>query len=122
MSYLAIVLLDLVILVIGISLSDFWDRAALSFAVPAIGIVTFFGVLARSEEPNGPETIRRAIAISLVTVYLVLVGILAFYPGNSAWSELEKTLFGSFTATISVVIAFYFGSSAYIRGKEIDNK
>ena len=56
--------------------------------------------------------------------YLVLVGMVAYFANGDAFGKLlpiTETMLASFTATIGVVIAFYFGASAYIEGKRIEH-
>ena len=110
--------IDLLILAIGIVGTKYYGLAVLSFAVPAIGIVTFFGALPKEPPANDEQSFRRAIAVAIVTVYLVLVGVVAFFRGEPDVPDIAESLIGSFTATVSVVIAFYFGSSAYVEARK----
>lgn len=100
--------------------------AFLSLAVGAIAIVTFFGslrigVLAQVG-PQSESWIQRSIVIAVVTVYLVLVSIVTFFRGKIELPPISTTLLESFTATVSVIVAFYFGSSAYIEASRARGK
>jgi hypothetical protein len=95
-------------------------RAFLSFAVGTIALVTFFGALTVqvpgvSEVASGESRVRRAIALAIVAVYLVLVATTAFF---TTPVQLEGLLL-NFTTTTGVVIAFYFGSSAYVEAQSL---
>lgn len=64
---------------------------------------------------------RSAIAGTIVLVYLVLLGIVAFFSPSGTEGlklhELTQTFVTNFTTLIGVVVAFYFGSSAYVEAK-----
>lgn len=99
----------------------------LSLAVAAVAVITFFGflILERNTSAGGTfseEGIRQAIAVAIVTVYLVLVGVVAFFGGKWESPEVTMTLLGSFTATVGVVVAFYFGASAYVEVRKSQDK
>lgn len=98
-------------------------RAPLAFCVIAAALITFFWVLSGSTGsgaglPSEDGVLRKAIAASLVVEYLVLVGTFAFWGGaTEALAPLTQQLVTSFTTIIGVVIAFYFGASAYVEAK-----
>jgi hypothetical protein len=109
--------LDIAIFLIGIAGAAWFNHQAfLSFSVGTIALVTFFGML-ELDVPGvrsaGEDRIRRAIAVAVVTMYLVLVATMAFF---EIPVQLEGLLL-NFTTTTGVVIAFYFGSSAYIEAR-----
>ena len=114
MSLVMIAAVDLILLALGVLGTIRYGVEALSFAVPAIGIVTFFGTLQLAKPLPDDEGIRRAVAIAVVTVYLVLVGAVAFLAVSETIPPITESLIGSFTATVAVVIAFYFGATAYL--------
>ena len=93
----------------------------LSAGLALLAIVTFFGSLEGLRAPNqrlDEGELRSAITVSTVVTYLVMVGLVTFYQGtNNALPELARTVIGSFTATIGVVVAFFFGSSAYVQAR-----
>lgn len=139
---MVIAVLDLVVLVLGIvgavgpvklfglapkaavegttGLLGIGHPAFLSLAIATIALITLFGSLRLGESSalSDEAHIRRAITVSVVAVYLVLVSIVAFYAGwSDTFSKLTETLLGSFTATVSVIVVFYFGASAYLEGR-----
>jgi hypothetical protein len=91
----------------------------LAMALVAVAVITFFGFLAYGDEP---EDMRTAIAVALVTVYLVLVSEVAFFvlqeDGSATLDPLTKRMITSFTAIIGKVIPFYFGESAYVQTRD----
>lgn len=119
----------LAIVGVGVALvSVIKNPAPLAFATVAAGVVTFFHFLADSPDPQQGQQprdarLRAAIASALVVQYLVLVGLVAYFTNADAFAKLlpiTETLLASFTATVGVVIAFYFGSSAYVEGKRVE--
>ena len=114
----------LVLLFIGIAgsivfhaLNFFGLRGWLCFSVSSIAIVTFFG-LARIEINASKESwsLRKPIAAAIVIVYLILVINFSFFDYKEL-PAITQMLLTSFTTVVGVVIAFYFGSSAYIEAK-----
>jgi multisubunit Na+/H+ antiporter MnhC subunit len=98
-------------------------QAPLAFCVIAAALITFFWFLPGSTgkgvgSPSEEGVLRRAIAASLVVEYLVLVGTFAFWGGTTeSLAPMTQQLVTSFTTIVGVVIAFYFGASAYVEGK-----
>lgn len=98
------------------------------FAITATGISTFYGILlysfSRSNDLKvGGSHIRPAIAAGLTTMYLVLVGFGVFIvktDKSQEMDELARHLITSFSSVIGVVIAFYFGSEAFIESRQQD--
>ena len=63
--------------------------------------------------------LRGAIATAIVVQYLVLVGIVAFFGrGPEQLPPITQTMISSFTTIVGVVVAFYFGSSAYVEAEK----
>ena len=93
----------------------------LSLALVATAVISFFGFLWHGigEDPGlDEEDMRTAITVSVVTVYLVLVGLVAFFPEQTPGGQLPaitNTMLTSFTAIVGVVVPFYFGASAYVQ-------
>jgi len=121
-----------ILAIIVASLALVWwlkSPAPLAFATVAAGVLTFFHCLAGPPQTQSipgaqDQRLRAAIASALVVQYLVLVGIVAYFTNTDAFGKLlpiTETLLASFTATIGVVIAFYFGASAYVEGKRIES-
>ncbi|MBU1172060.1 MAG: hypothetical protein KKD44_21090, partial [Proteobacteria bacterium] len=98
--------------------------APLSFCTVAAGVITFFHFMADPVDPaNGSSgkdaRLRAAIAGAVVVQYLVLVGIVAYFTKDSVkLPQITETLIGSFTTVVGVVVAFYFGSSAFIEARK----
>lgn len=94
----------------------------LSLAVVAVAIITFFGVLALERTPGAHDAfceraLRRATTVSVLIVYLVTVGTVTFFRGRTEVPEVTGTFLASFTATVGIVVAFFFGSSAYLESR-----
>lgn len=95
-----------------------------SIVVAGTGLIAFFGLYDISL-PDNPTTqdkessLRFSIAGSIVIEYLVLVGIVAFFnEGPEEMPLITQTMLTNFTSVVGVVVAFYFGSSAYIQAKK----
>ncbi len=106
----------------GAFLAVYWNNNA-PYIVVAVGTAatSFFGLLILTQ-PAGErwqvteETMRTAIAGTIVVVYLVVVGIVAFFIyGPQELPGITETMVTSFTTVAGIVVAFYFGSSAYLQ-------
>jgi hypothetical protein len=94
----------------------------------SIGVVTFFGIahLNRSAADRRifrEDSLRTAIACSLVITYLFIVCFSAFVRSAETAGMITKEFVQSFSQVIGITIAFYFGASAatQIFGKRGDN-
>jgi hypothetical protein len=83
------------------------------------GVITFFGLLILGH--NGEErwkitgeSMRTAIAGAIVVEYLALVGTVAFFV-QGQMPPIAQTMITNFTTIVGVVIAFYFGASAFVQ-------
>ena len=69
---------------------------------------------------------RTAIAASFIVTYLTIAGLVIFFTDNAASTlpEIARVMLTNFTATVGIVIAFYFGATAYVDAnkKETINK
>jgi uncharacterized membrane protein len=91
----------------------------------AVAVITFYGFLwyeTRRHDAISESDMRRAITVSLVTVYLVLVGVVAFYTpvdpnSGRKLPDISNTMISSFTTLVAIVVPFYFGASAYVQAK-----
>jgi hypothetical protein len=111
-------IIDLLVIAVGLILDAiFHNMLFVSIAVALVAIVTFFGVLTGDDQPPDEPLLRRAITIAVVTVYLVLVAIVAFFKGTWQSPEVTQTLLASFTSIAGVIVAFYFGATAYLEVK-----
>ena len=116
-------LIDVVVVCGGIALTAIFNHMSfLSAATAVVAIVTFFGILSESDNVENEKLFRKTITISVVTVYLVTVSTVVFFKGEWKSPDVTQTLLASFTSVVGVVIAFYFGSSAYIEAKEKSKK
>jgi hypothetical protein len=94
------------------------------FAIIATGILTFFDLLYHAirsapDKPIQDRDLRIAITGAITTMYLALVafGVFVRIPKDEAEAPLAQSLVVSFTSVVGIVIAFYFGTSAYLEGK-----
>ena len=106
------------------------NPSPLAFGTVAAGILTFFNAQGTTSSSghfagSADERLRTAIASAVVVQYLVLVGLVTYITNEDAFGKLlpiTQTILASFTATVGIVIAFYFGASAYVEGKRIEAK
>ena len=117
-----LVVLLLSILVATVILSMYTSRAPLAFGTVAVGVITFFyfALSDRSSATDGGERFRNAIASAIVIQYLVMVGFTGYFVTTEQKAQLDpitSSLITSFTSIVGIVIAFYFGSSAYVEGQ-----
>jgi hypothetical protein len=100
------------------------DSLYLNLTLIFVALITFFGFLMRGEAKGGNSLIdkggmRTAITATVITVYLVLVGMVAFMvTAPEKMPTITTTMLTNFTTIVGVVIAFYFGASAYIQAQE----
>lgn len=102
--------------------------APLGFCTVAAGVITFFHFIAdpsnkANEAHEKDMRLRAAIASAVIVQYLVMVGLAAYFINDiETLPALTETMISSFTAIVAVVVAFYFGSSAYIDVKRQGNR
>lgn len=128
-KYLILITSLIALMVIGLPAGWILDTdMPFSIVVAGTGIISFFGLYDISL-PNNPTTqdkessLRFSIAGSIVIEYIVLVGIVAFFKeGPEEMPIITKTLLSNFTSVVGVVIAFYFGASAYLQSRKQKNK
>jgi hypothetical protein len=91
----------------------------LALALVAVALITFFGFLRYG---TNSEAMRTAITVALVTVYLILVSLVAFFSnvksGTLELDPLTQAMIASFTAIVAIVIPSYFGATAYVQASE----
>jgi hypothetical protein len=115
--------LDLVVIGVCVGVDSLLDsRYPMIFAIVATGILTFYGMLLHfvgraSDVRLADSDTRMAIASSITAMYLILVGYGVFISGEDGMSPLAENLMDSFSSVVGVVIAFYFGSSAYLEAR-----
>ncbi len=98
------------------------DPSPLALCTPAAGVLTFFHFYAAP--PDGISDyskegrLRAAIAGAVIVQYLVIVGIVAYFiKGAEVLPKVTETMLTSFTTITGIVVAFYFGASAYVESK-----
>ncbi len=90
--------------------------------VTSITFITFVSLLlfTQSEKKGNAvdeASIRTALAGTVMLVYLTLVVLFAYFQYGSSSETVPlatQTLLTSFTSIVGVVVAFYFGASAYV--------
>jgi hypothetical protein len=126
---LIMAVLDFAVVIIGavlyVGAPDWWGFTFpgifLSVALVATAVITFFGFLLYGvAQGQGMDegVLRTAITVSVVTVYLILVGLVAFFPEQTPGGQLPEitnTMLTSFTAIVGIVVPFYFGATAYVQ-------
>lgn len=109
---------------VGSTSLSYW---ALSLSLTAVAVVSFFGFMWYVQSLGGPWALNRggmrlAIVASVMTVYLVLVGTVVFFTNGEAVPPMTQTLLTHFTSVVLAVVAFYFGTSAYVQVHEKRDK
>jgi hypothetical protein len=112
-----------------------WRHNDMWLAVPVVaaGLIVFAVCILTTHESGvvwiaSSEHIRATIAISIVVEYMALVGVVAFFhwnlpPGDTIYiPEVTQTLVTNFTTIVGVVIAFFFGASAYVQTRETSSR
>jgi FlaA1/EpsC-like NDP-sugar epimerase len=107
---------------VGAYLSVRWDsNGPFIVVVVATMVISFVSLLALAQVNKErweltESTMRTAIAGTIVIAYLVLVGIVAFFThGPEKLPAISEAMVTNFTTIVGVVVAFYFGASAYVQ-------
>jgi len=106
---------------IGLAVVYLFNIAELvMFVIIADGAITFSSLLLLShgeghEASLNEAAMRSAIAGTVVVVYIVLLGIATVELGHEKHTAMSETLINSFTTIVGIVIASYFGASAYVQ-------
>jgi hypothetical protein len=90
-------------------------------AAGLFGFVFFLGLeLNEKSQPKLQEgALRGAIATAIIIEYVVLVSIVAFFKsGPETLPPITQTLITNFTTIVGLVVAFYFGTSAYLQAQK----
>jgi hypothetical protein len=96
----------------------------LSVALVTTAILSFMSCIFMSEMHgrtwiSEPSDIRATIAVSLIIEYAVLVGLVVpFTGGAERLPAITQTVITSFSSILGVIIAFFFGTSAYVQAQE----
>lgn len=86
-----------------------------SWSIVGVGIITFFGMLVISSyhtihQPDSKGTMRKAIAGSMISVYMVVLGLLFSDKLPSFQNESAMIMMQNFSYVIMTIIGFYFGT------------
>ncbi|MDI3567231.1 hypothetical protein [Bradyrhizobium sp. Arg816] len=115
------VLPELIFVGIAVFAARHYDNDGfLSLGVLGSGLYgfTFFGCV-YAREASTEAALRAAIAAGIVTQYLVLVGLVSFFQGSDhAMAPITQTMLSNFTTVVGIVVAFYFGASAYLEARK----
>lgn len=119
----------MVIVVLGVGIgagSYFASFFPPIFAITATGILSFFGLLSyalrsKPDERLEDRDLRVAIAGSITTMYLILVGYGVWVESSGTPDPIAENLMNSFSAVVGTVITFYFGASAYTDAKAAEH-
>lgn len=100
------------------------SNAPLGLAAGLTAMIAFVGMLILAQEPTGPwrlseSAMRTAIASAFIAEYVALVSMVAFSKEGGELPAVGQTLVTNFTQLVGVVIAFYFGASAYVEGRRL---
>jgi hypothetical protein len=117
------------IVIIGLYISRKTGHPAyIAITVALTSIVSFFGMLIVSSSAMAvgisEGAYRIAIASALIIEYVLLVSITAFTKPaapNQQPNLISQTLISNFTVVIGIVLAFYFGASAYVETRQTPN-
>ncbi len=100
--------------------NNVWLSAGLAGTV----VVTFIGLIDYAgRAPDSKFTLREVIASTLILTYMLLIAYTAFFGDRPVGEggqqpKITTDLVNNFTTIIGIVVAFYFGSSAFERVAE----
>jgi cytochrome c biogenesis protein CcdA len=109
--------LNVLFLILGIVV----DSIPVALAISCVGVITFAGVLAfcnylSADKDIAKKEIRKALAASIVLVYLSLLPLVLFGTDSSGGEDIvidsaaAESLMKHFTWVVGIVVTFYFGS------------
>ncbi len=112
----------------GVYMAETMGRdSPLSVALAAVAIVSFLSLL-RIQKADSQErlisepSMRLAIAGTIVIEYVTLVALVAFFRESpDEIHPVTQMMVNNFTTIVGIVIAFYFGSSAYVQSKKTES-
>jgi len=117
-KYVAIICIAILAIAIGGGVSGFGPaRAWLQFGMGSITLVTFFAFF-WADPPHNSERVRNAVACSMIVTYLMLVITFLFFHIQNDIPAITQSLLTNFTTTIGIVIASYFGATAFIDSRK----
>src|SRR5579863_528330 len=88
-----------------------------------VGVTAFFGFTCICESVGGEYALvkggmRLSITVAIVTVYLVLIAYVVPFRTVQALPPIVSMMLTSFTTVVGIVIAAYFGTSAYVQSRQ----
>lgn len=100
--------------------SYYWYPAM--FGIASTGLIVFFGVIiqnlrSEAEKEVSSQTMRLAAAGLITGSYVILVVYCLFLTEAFKAAAFSETLLTNFTAIVGTVVAFFFGSSAYVEAR-----
>jgi len=101
--------IDFTVIFVGILVNS------VTLLIAGVGLVTFFGMLIISSyhaihQPDSKGTMRKAIAGSLVAVYVVILALSISGRLEDVQNQMVMTLIENFTWIIIAIVGFYFGT------------
>jgi hypothetical protein len=115
---------DVLISVVGLAL--WWITLSRSMIVVTpivLAYVAFFGFMSISQAMGGEWSLNRggmrgAITSTVIVVYFFIISMAIFNTFRGEVPAYMQTITENFTTTMGIVIAFYFGASAYTQAHE----
>jgi hypothetical protein len=111
-AILSLIINGVTIFAAGYTETHYWYYAM--FAIIATGLITFFGILIYYSMQNNENSMRLSITGLIVNSYIALLVYCLFIPSDIQLNDISKTLVTNFTVVVGTVVAFFFGSAAYI--------
>jgi len=112
----------------GVYMAETMGRdSPLSVALAAVAIVSFLSLLRIQKADSqarliSESSMRMAIAGTIVIEYVTLVALVAFFRESpDEIHPVTQMMINNFTTIVGIVIAFYFGSSAYVQSKKTES-
>ncbi len=101
--------IDFAVISVGIFVNN------VTLLIAGVGLVTFFGMLIISSyhaihQPDSKGIMRKAIAGSLVAVYIVILALSLSGRLEDVQNQMVMTLIENFTWIIIAIVGFYFGT------------
>jgi hypothetical protein len=115
---------DVLISVVGLAL---WWITLSKFMIVitpiVLAYVTFFGFMSISQAMGGEWSLNRggmrgSITSTVIVVYFFIISMAIFNTFRGEVPVYMQTITENFTTTMGIVIAFYFGASAYVQTHE----
>ena len=115
---------DVLISVVGLALWRITLSKSMLVITPIVlAYITFFGFMSISQAIGGEWSLNRggmrgAITTTIIVVYFFIISMAIFNTYQGEVPPYMQTITENFTTTMGIVIAFYFGASAYVQTHE----